>query len=254
MLRPRLIPCLLLKNGGLIKTVKFSSPKYIGDPLNAIKIFNEKKADELVLLDINATAESRLPDFSLVERIARECQMPLCFGGGVNSLEVASRLIGLGVEKVAISSAALTNPSLIKEISEEIGSQSLSVVLDIKQTDKGWEIWRDNGKKRFVEPFLDFMLKAQDLGVGEIVLNSIDLDGTMKGYDLELAKFAKKNLKIPFSICGGAGSRADIKNLYDTVGLVGAAVGSLFVYKGPYKAVLINYPNPSERSELFPKN
>ena len=251
MLRPRLIPCLLLKDGGLIKTVNFSNPKYIGDPLNAIKIFNEKKVDELILLDIYASAERRQPDFALIERVARECQMPLCFGSGVQSTAMASRLIRLGVEKVAVSSAALANLAFVKELSNEIGSQSIAVVLDLKGKNGSWEIWSGNGTKRFKEPFEDFILKIQESGAGELVLNSIDLDGTMKGYDISLAKFAKEKLKIPFSICGGAGSKADIKNLYDSVGLVGAAVGSLFVYKGAYKAVLINYPNESERNELF---
>ena len=149
MLRPRIIPCLLIQNKGLVKTVKFKDPKYVGDPLNAVKIFNEKEVDELIVLDIDASVEGREPDYALIQKMAMECRMPFCYGGGISNADQAKKIIGLGVEKIALSSAAVLNPSLVKQIADEIGSQSVVVVLDVKKKLLGgrYEVWINNGRK-----------------------------------------------------------------------------------------------------------
>jgi cyclase len=253
MLRPRIIPCLLVHNRGLVKTVAFKDPKYVGDPINAVKIFNEKEADELAVFDIDATANNAEPDFKMVANLAAECRMPLCYGGGVKTAAQARRIIGLGVEKIAISSAAIETPELISEASQEIGGQSVVVVIDAKKDPRtGQElVWTHNGTRNSGRTVIDVAQQAEMLGAGEIVVNSIDNDGKMKGYDLALARSVRQAVSIPISLLGGAGSLADIKALIETCGVVGAAAGSLFVFKGPYKAVLINYPAPQKKDELF---
>lgn len=251
MLRPRITPCLLVHNGGLVKTVQFRDPKYVGDPINAVKIFNEKESDELVVLDIDATANSAEPDFKMIARLAVECRMPLCYGGGVKTAQQAKRIIGLGVEKVAVSSAAVENPRLLGEIGQEIGSQSVVVVLDVKRAKSGaYEVFTHNGSRATGRSPIDLAAQAQGLGAGEIVVNSIDRDGVMKGYDLEVARAVRAATRLPMTVLGGAGSLADIGKVIETCGVVGAAAGSLFVFKGPYKAVLINYPSQAQKEEL----
>lgn len=253
MLRPRIIPCLLVHNNGLVKTVGFKAPKYVGDPINAVKIFNEKESDELIVLDIDATANNVEPNYRLIANLAAECRMPLCYGGGVRTAEQAKRIISLGVEKVAISSAALENPELISLIAREIGSQSVVVVLDYKKRmfAKEPEVWTHNGTRNTKLSVVEVARQVEELGVGEIVLNSIDNDGQMKGYDLALAKRVREAVKIPMTVLGGAGSLADIGQLIESCGVVGAAAGSLFVFKGPYRAVLISYPNMGQRDDLI---
>ena len=253
MLRPRITTCLLVHEGGLAKTVGFKDPKYVGDPINAVKIFNEKEADELIVLDIDATAHNAEPDFKLIARLAAECRMPLCYGGGVRTVEQAKKIIGLGVEKVAISAAALADPGLISRIGDEIGSQSVVVVLDVKKRLLGaeYDVWTHNGRKNTKKALLDVALDAQARGVGEIVINAIANDGQMKGYDLALASRMRQALKVPMTMLGGAGSLADIGKLFDACGVIGAAAGSLFVFKGAYKAVLINYPNPGQKDDII---
>lgn len=252
MLRPRIIPCLLVRSKGLVKTVKFGPSKYVGDPINAVKIFNEKEADELIVLDIDATATGSAPDFVMIQKLAAECRMPLCYGGGVKTVEQAKRIIGLGVEKVAISSAALDDPKLITAIAAEIGSQSVVVVLDVKKSLFGkYEVYTHNGNKNTGRSPVEVAQQAEKLGAGEIVINSIDLDGQMKGYDLDLAIKVREAVSLPMSVLGGAGSLADISKLIKTCGVVGAAAGSLFVFKGVYRAVLINYPSVTERDDLI---
>jgi imidazole glycerol-phosphate synthase subunit HisF len=252
MLRPRIIPCLLVKNKGLVKTVKFGNSKYVGDPINAVKIFNEKEADELIVLDIDATANGVPPDFALIKKLAAECRMPLCYGGGVTTVEQAKRIIGLGVEKVAISAAALTHPELISAISAEIGSQSVVVILDVKKSLFGkYEVCTRNGQNNSGRSPIEVARQAEELGAGEIVINSIDNDGLMKGYDLDLATKVRAAIQLPMSVLGGAGSLSDIERLVSACGVVGAAVGSLFVFKGPYKAVLINYPDQTQKENLI---
>ncbi len=253
MLRPRIIPCLLVHQRGLVKTVQFANPKYVGDPINAVKIFNEKESDELVVLDIDATANGAEPDFTMIAQLAAECRMPLCYGGGVKSAAQARRIISLGVEKVAVSSAAVDNPHVLSEIAQEIGSQSVVVVLDVRKATKGagYELWTHNGRRKSTQSPLTIAAEAEALGAGEIVINSIDRDGMMKGYDLPLAKTARRATTLPLTVLGGAGSLADIGQLIQSCGVVGAAAGSLFVFKGMYKAVLINYPTNAQKEELI---
>jgi cyclase len=254
MLRPRIIPSLLVHGGGLVKTVGFKDPKYVGDPINAVKIFNEKECDELAVFDIDATVKGAEPDFKLIAHLAAECRMPLAYGGGVRTPEQAKRIIGLGVEKVCISAAAVSDPNLVSQIAGEIGRQSVAVVLDHKKRLFGSEhdVYIHNGKKNTKRPLLETALEMQDRGAGEIIINSVERDGTMKGYDLPLAQRLRQVLRVPLTVLGGAGSLADVGQLVQTCdGIVGAAAGSLFVFKGAYKAVLINYPTPAQRDEMF---
>jgi cyclase len=253
MLRPRIIPCLLVHEGGLVKTVGFRNPKYVGDPINAVKIFNEKETDELIVLDIDASARGVEPDYKTIAHLAAECRMPLCYGGGIRSAEQAKRIIGLGVEKVSISAAALGRPDLIAEIAAEVGSQSVVVTLDVRKRMLGREhdVWTHNGQRNTKRGVLEVARQAQSLGAGEIVINSIESDGQMKGYDLALAARVREALHVPMTMLGGAGSLADLRKLIETCGVVGAAAGSLFVFKGAYRAVLISYPDPKAKQALF---
>lgn len=253
MLYPRIIPVLLVKDKGLVKTQRFKEPKYVGDPINAVKIFNEKESDELIVLDIDASAKNREPDYKMIENLATECRMPLCYGGGIKTVEQANRILGLGVEKVSFSSAALENPEMLKTLAEQVGSQSVVVVLDVKKRLFGgkYDCYILNGKKNTkVCPF-EFAKKAEALGVGEIVINSIDNDGMMKGYDLEFIAKLKASVNVPVTAVGGAGSLEDIGALVAQEKIIGAAAGSLFVFKGKYRAVLINYPKPDEKQSFF---
>ncbi|WP_343679873.1 AglZ/HisF2 family acetamidino modification protein [Chryseobacterium arthrosphaerae] len=254
MLRPRIIPSLLIQDNGLVKTVNFKTPKYVGDPINAVRIFNEKEVDELAIFDIDATAKGLEPNYSLIERIANQSRMPLCYGGGVKTVEQAQRIFGLGIEKIALSSAVLQNPQLITEIAERVGSQSVIVVLDVKKKlFGGYEVYTHNGKKSTgINPF-KFVEEAQRLGAGEIVINSIDQDGVMKGYDMGLIDKIREKISLPLTVLGGAGSLNDIKQVIDKHGIIGVAAGSLFVFKGVYKAVLINYPTFEEKEKLIKK-
>ncbi|MFA5973312.1 MAG: AglZ/HisF2 family acetamidino modification protein [Lentimicrobiaceae bacterium] len=253
MLRPRIIPCLLVHNKGLVKTVNFKSPKYVGDPINAVRIFNEKEVDELMVIDIDATANRREPDYQMIEYLAAECRMPLCYGGGIKTAIQAQRIFSLGVEKVALSSIAVEKPELIIEIANIVGNQSVVIVLDVKKhTLNGkYSLYTHNGQKTTgLDPF-DFAERMEKLGAGEIVINSIDNDGAMKGYDFVLVDKIRNRVNVPITVLGGAGSLQDIEQLINTHGAIGAAAGSLFVFKGPYKAVLINYPNRVVKEKLM---
>ncbi|MEO3865722.1 AglZ/HisF2 family acetamidino modification protein [Rheinheimera fenheensis] len=250
MLQPRIIPVLLVHEKGLVKTVKFKDPKYVGDPLNAVKIFNEKEADELMVIDIDASVHGREPDYKLIENLATECRMPLCYGGGIKTSEQAQRILGLGVEKVAFSSVIFERPELITELAERVGRQSVVVVLDVKKRLFGskYDCYTHNGKVNRKACAFEFAEKVQKLGAGELVINSIDNDGMMKGYDLELINKIKSLVSIPVTAIGGAGTLKDIKNLVKAHPIIGAAAGSMFVFKGKYRAVLINYPNRSDKN------
>ena len=254
MLRPRIIPCLLIHQGGLVKTQRFRDGKYVGDPINAVKIFNEKEADELIVLDIDATRLGHEPNFDLISKISAECRMPLCYGGGVKTPRQAEKIIDMGVEKVAISSAAIESRTLMLEVASAVGSQSVVVVIDVRKKEglfgKGYEVCTHNATKVHKLDPVNLAIELQEVGVGEIVFNSIDRDGSLLGYDLELAKELKKNLKVPMTMLGGAGSLDDIEKLFDAVGVVGGSAGSLFVFKGKYRAVLINYPTPIQKYEI----
>lgn len=253
MLRSRIIPCLLVHNKGLVKTTEFKDPKYVGDPINAVKIFNEKEADELMVLDIDATVEKRGPDFEMIRNLAVECRMPFCYGGGITSVAEAKKIIGLGAEKIAISAAAINNPSLIKEIAKAVGTQSVVIVLDVKK--KGlfgeFEIFTHNGKERTGIKLKNFLETLNEIGIGELVINSIEDDGKMSGYNFKLFDMAREIMDVPMTILGGAGCLEDIQTAIKRYRTIGAAAGSLFVFKGKYKAVLINYPTRQERSKLY---
>ena len=253
MLRSRITPCLLVHKKGLVKTVEFGNPKYVGDPINAVKIFNEKEVDELIVIDIDATVEERAPDFNLIKNLAFECRMPFCYGGGITTVDQAKKIISLGVEKVAISSAALSNPQLLKEIGNAIGKQSLVVVLDVKK--KGlfgnYELYTHNGKKSSKYKLKEYLTILNEIGIGEILVNSIDEDGKMNGYDFKLNDFVRDLTSMPMTILGGAGSLDDIRVAIERYKTIGVSAGSLFVFKGKYKAVLINYPDRSTRNEMY---
>lgn len=250
MLRPRIIPCLLVQDGGLVKTVNFGQPKYVGDPINAVRIFNEKEVDELIVVDIDATAKGREPDYTMIANLAAECRMPLCYGGGVTRADQIERIVSLGVEKVAVSAAAVADPQLIAKASAQVGSQSVVVVLDIKKTRRGYEVHTHNGRKATGRLVTDLAREVEALGAGEIVINSIDQDGLMKGYDLELARAVRAVITRPMTVLGGAGKLDDVAALVREFDIVGAAAGSLFVFKGVYRAVLINYPNRAAKDAL----
>jgi cyclase len=255
MLRPRIIPCLLVHNKGLVKTVSFKAPKYVGDPINAVRIFNEKESDELMVIDIDATVNNQDPDYLLIEKLAKECRMPLCYGGGIKTVEQAQRIFSLGVEKVAISSAAITNPDLISSIAERVGTQSVVVVLDVKKKlFGGYEVVTHNAKKSTKKDPVELAELFQKMGAGELVINSVDMDGQMNGYDINLAEKIRNVTTIPLTILGGAGKLDDIGALINKFGIIGASAGSLFVFRGVYKAVLINYPDPQLKDQLIFNN
>ncbi len=253
MLFPRIIPCLLVKDKGLVKTVKFKKPKYVGDPINAVKIFNEKEVDELIVLDIDATLDKRGPDYNMIEHLAAECRMPLCYGGGVTTVDQVQRIIQLGLEKVAVSSAAIKNPDLVTESAKCVGNQSVAVVLDVKKLFLGgrYEVFTHNGQKPTGNCPSELAVHMERCGAGEIIINSIDNDGLMKGYDLALVERIRESISVPLTVLGGAGSLNDIGQLITKYGVIGAAAGSLFVFKGVYRAVLINYPNREEKVTLI---
>ena len=239
-----------------MKSRLFGEYKYVGDPINAVKIFNEKKSDELIVLDIDASVKNLEPDFDMITRLASECRMPLCYGGGVKTPAQAERIIDMGVEKVAVSSGALEDLSIISKMAQAVGSQSVVTVLDVKRKKylfkEQYEVWSHNGTKKHKKSALEYVRLFQEAGAGEIVINSIDHDGLMAGYDIELAKLVKEVSNVPLTILGGAGSLNDISELVKSVGMVGAAAGSLFVFKGKYRAVLINYPDQNFKYSLVP--
>jgi imidazole glycerol-phosphate synthase subunit HisF len=238
---------LLLKNDGLVKTVKFGQPKYVGDPINAVKIFNDKEVDELIFLDITATIEKRKPPFDLISRIASECFMPFCYGGGITSVEEIAKLFKLGVEKVAINTQALTNPSLIERAAELFGSQSVVVSIDVKKNLFGkYRVFSHGGRRSVKIDPVSFAKQMEQTGAGEILLNSIDRDGTGTGYDLELIRSVAEAVRIPVIACGGAGKVEDFSSAVKTAGASAVGAGSLFVFQGPHRAVLITYPTMSE--------
>lgn len=245
-LRPRIIPCLLMQDGGLVKTRQFGDPKYVGDPINAVKIFNEKQVDELSIYDIDATVRNRGPDYDHLRSIAVESRMPLCYGGGVTRADEAVQLIKIGFEKISISAAAVARPMLVREMADAVGRQSVVVTVDIK---KGGLLGRQgivthNGRKAAKTKLLDFLGEVEHLGAGEIVLNCVDRDGMMQGYDLDLARAARSAVSVPLTMLGGAGSVAHMQQLIDAIGVCGASAGSLFVFNGVYRAVLISYARP----------
>lgn len=251
MLNPRIIPCLLVKNQGLVKTVKFGNPRYVGDPINAVRIFNEKEVDELVVLDIDASLDNRKPDYKMIQKLAAECRMPFCYGGGIKTVEQIQTIIDLGVEKIALGSVAVENPDVVSEASRQIGRQSVVVVLDVRRVKGQHEVFVHSGTRCVGKTPFELAREMEQLGAGEILVNSIDNDGEMRGYDLELIDGVQKLVEVPLTVLGGAGSLEDMRCLFVKFGEIGAAAGSLFVFKGQYRAVLINYPSRAEKQRLF---
>ena len=253
MLRSRIIPCLLVHNKGLVKSVKFKDLKYVGDPINAVRIFNEKEVDELIVLDIDATVKKIEPDYAMIANLAAECRMPLCYGGGVKTVDQVVRIVKLGVEKVSISSAAVENPEQVSMMTRQVGSQSIVATLDIRKEShsKAYRVWTHNGKNSTRIDPVDFAKQLESVGVGEITINSIDHDGTMSGYDLDLVRRIRNAITLPITVLGGAGSHEDIVSLVKQFGIIGAGAGSLFVFKGKYRAVLINYPSREEKKLIL---
>jgi cyclase len=252
MIDKRVIPCLLLHKGGLFKTEKFNKPTYIGDPINAIKIFNEKEVDELMFFDIDSSAQHRDPNYKMIEDIASECFMPLSYGGGVKTIEQMKKIFKLGVEKISLSSQVVENPNFLLEATSIFGSQSVIVTIDIKKDFWGnKKIFIYNGKKNTKLDPINFVKKIETLGAGEIVVNSIDHDGVMCGYDIELLKVIKSITKVPIVALGGAGNLIHMKEVFQISNVDAAACGSMFLYQGPLKGVLISYPSVKKIQELL---
>jgi len=252
MLRARVIPCLLLKDKGLVKTIKFREPRYVGDPINAVWIFNRKEVDELIFLDIMATREGRQPPIELVSTISDQCFMPLTVGGGIRTLDDIKGLLNAGAEKVAINSYAMENPMFIQKASEFFGSQSIVVSIDArKHRDHSYEVYTHGGMKPTGFDPATFAVQMEQLGAGEILLNSIDRDGTMEGYDIDLIKKVSKAVNLPVIACGGAGSLAHLAEAIKSGHASGVAAGSFFVFHGRRRAVLINFPTKEELEGLI---
>src|SRR5688500_2461656 len=252
MLNTRVIPCLLLKDGGLVKTIRFSNPKYVGDPINTIKIFNDKEVDELLLLDITASRENKGPAFTTISQIASECFMPLCYGGGVATLDQAKRIVGLGVEKIAINHAAITAPEVVREIADTLGSQAVVVSVNVKKNWRGKYRVFDSGSGKLTDlDQVEHVERVVGCGAGEVLVNDVDRDGTQQGYDLDLIRRFTDRLSVPVIACGGAWTTEHLRSVVRDSRASAVAAGSMFVFQGPHRAVLISYPAYSELEQLF---
>jgi cyclase len=253
MLEVRVIPVLLLRRRGLVKTVRFKRPRYVGDPINVVKIFNEKEVDEIILTEITASREGkgRGPDFDLLEQIASEAFMPVCYGGGVTTADQAKRILRLGMEKIAVNSAALERPELVRELSETLGAQCVVASVDIRRTIFGRYVVHSHAGKRVPERDpLRWIERLVRLGAGELLVNAVDRDGTMTGCDLALLDQLRGRFDVPLIACGGASSPADMREAVLRGGLAGIGVGARFIYEGPYRAVLVSYLAPEELRQV----
>lgn len=251
MIPVRVIPCLLLKNRGLVKTVKFADPKYIGDPINAVKIFNDKQADELIFVDIGATPQKSDPPFELLAEISSECFMPFAYAGGVRAMTHFTKLFSLGVEKVCVNTQAARTPALLTEAAKEFGSQSIVGAIDAKRRIfGGYEARINSGREGTGISPAEMARRFEDAGAGEIFLNDISRDGTMTGYDIALIREVTEAVSVPVVACGGAGTTQDLSRAIHEGGASAAAAGSLFVFMGKHRGVLINYPNAKELSKI----
>ncbi|MFM7758728.1 MAG: AglZ/HisF2 family acetamidino modification protein [Crocinitomicaceae bacterium] len=247
MYRPRIIPVLLLKNKGLVKSIQFKNHRYIGDPMNTVRIFNELKADEIIFLDIEATKDGRCVDVQLIKDIGEEANMPFGAGGGIKSLSQIEKIIHAGAEKVVICSEAIHRPEFINEASREFGASTITVCMDVKKSIFGnLKLHSFSGKKSHQVNLTDFAKKMENFGAGEIIIQSINLDGKMCGYNRDFTTEIAQSVTIPITVLGGAGSMNDIKALHDQYPFNGYAAGSLFIYQGKHKGVLINYPNKED--------
>jgi imidazole glycerol-phosphate synthase subunit HisF len=249
---PRVIPVLLLKNNGLVKTQQFKDPKYVGDPLNAVKIFNEKEVDELIFLDILATPENKKPPLEFLKEVAEECFMPLSYGGGIRTVEEIRDILKVGVEKVIVNTVAVENPDFVKKAVERYGSSTICVSIDVKKNFWGkYEIHTRGGKHNTKIDPVKFAQDMDAAGAGELMINSIDRDGTMKGFDEDLIKRVTSVVGMPVIACGGAGNLNDISTAINTCGASAVAAGSMFVFHGKLRAVLISYPEQSDLKRIF---
>lgn len=252
MIRPRIIPALLLQGQGLVKTVKFKDPTYLGDPINIVRIFNDKEVDELVFLDITATNENRPPAFDRLANITSECFMPLGYGGGIRTLDDIRNLLGMGIEKVILNTAAVENPSLVRSAADHAGSSSVVISMDVKKNLLGkYEVQTRSGKKNTGLDPVRHAVEMEKMGAGEIFVNSIDRDGTMKGYDIELIRRVSDAVSIPVIACGGAGKLQDLADAIKMGRASAAAAGSFFVFQGPLRGVLISYPSQNDLQRIL---
>lgn len=250
MIGRRVVPCLLLNGGGLYKTTGFRNPRYVGDPINALRVFNDKEVDEIVVLDIGAAHSDKI-DFDLVADLAGECFMPLCYGGGIRTSEDARRLFALGVEKISLNTAAIRTPDLVQEIAGEFGAQSTVVSIDVKKARfRGSSVVVRGGAERTDVTPMAHAQWAAGAGAGEILLTSVDREGTGSGYDLDLLQEIASCVEIPVMINGGAGSLQDLRAGFDA-GASAVVAGSMFVFEGPHRAVLISYPSREQQSAAF---
>jgi imidazole glycerol-phosphate synthase subunit HisF len=253
MNKTRVIPVLLLRGRGLVKTVKFKDPTYIGDPINSVRIFNEKEVDELVFLDIYASREERGPDFDLLADIAGEAFMPMAYGGGITTIDQIRKVLALGFEKVVIDSAAYSGGALIREASATFGAQSIVGCVDVGRTLLGhYALYSKSGKLKQRVALVEHVRELEKQGVGEIIVNAIDRDGTQFGYDLKMIRAVSAAVQVPVVACGGAGSLDDMVAAVHEAGATAVAAGSFFVFVGPHRAVLINYPPRSELAKRLP--
>ena len=251
MLLSRVIPCLLVRNRKLIKGIEFKDHRYVGDPMNAIHIYNEKEVDEIIVLDIGATLQGTNPDIGYVKQIASECFMPLAYGGGIRSFEQAQQLFKVGVEKISFNTHAIENPDLIAKCASEFGSQSVVVSIDVvRDNPEHYSLYSRCGTKRAELEPIEFARRMEKCGAGELLVNSIDRDGKGIGYDLQIIELIASSVNIPIVACGGAGNLDHVKAAVQA-GASGTAAGSLFVYYGKRRAVLVNYPTQTELSNLF---
>ena len=252
MIKTRVIPCLLLKGSGFYKTIKFKKPTYLGDPINILRIFNEKEVDEIMILDIGATPSNKGPNMAFLNDLASECFMPLGYGGGVTTIDQMRMLFQLGFEKVTLNTAAVEKPELVSEAAKRFGSQSIVVSIDVKNGMLGgYEVMTRCGAEKTGYNPADFAREMEQRGAGEILLNSIDRDGTMHGYDLALLKMVSAVVSVPLVACGGAGSVAHLREAIEQGGASAVAAGSFFVFQGKHRAVLINVPSPAELEAAF---
>lgn len=252
MLETRIIPCLLADRRRLVKTIQFRNPRYVGDPINVVKILNDKEVDELIMLDI--TTDCAKPDFEFVETFVSECFMPVSYGGAISKIEDAARLFSIGIEKVCLNTHAIKNPSLVASLAEKFGSQSVVVSMDAKKGLLGrYELYSHGGRKRTGLDPVSFARAMERAGAGEILINAIHRDGTLKGYDIELIRAVSTSVGIPVVACGGAGALEHFSEAVVKGAASAAAAGSYFIFHGKHQAVLINYPERSILKALFPR-
>lgn len=252
MLARRVIPCLLLQNMGLVKTVQFKKPVYVGDPINAVKIFNEKEVDELMFLDITASKNNTEPNYSLIQELASECFMPFAYGGGINKLEQINRILKIGVEKIIINKAAIDNIGFVLEATKVFASSTIITAIDIKKDFLGRYRVYDHTRKTFARiSLMEYVRMMEDAGAGELFINNVDRDGTFKGFDVAIIKSIVDLVSIPVIVCGGAASLEDLRTVVKEGGASAVAAGSFFVFQRPHRAVLISYPEAKVLKELF---